>query len=246
MKHQPGPFLRAFVDVAAPIFRAEMTTTRCLNASRVLIDVMHAFKVSAKPVSVQALAINQSFLEGMRKFGHFPQNEEEKNALIAAGGWAIGLDTKASPDDAVNNRWAGHLCVVVQDFLVDPGAIQLHRPEHRIRVPDILVTPITKRFLKGKGESIEVDLGDNARMFYWARNDDRSYEDVSGYQQSPHNINTAGRIANEIADRLGLKHPYEKIDEREALAATMFAAHTKLAMPPHVCEDHGPHHHHHE
>lgn len=213
MKKIPNPFLRTFIDVAPAMMNAEMRADRCLNATRVLIDVMHAFKVSAFPVSVKVLAINDVFFTGIRKLGRWPENDEEGRMVMANGGYSIGVDTRQTAEDNARGKWAGHLCAIVQDFLVDPSAGQMSRPQHRIVIPEMLVAPSSKRFLKGKSACIELSLEHNARLFYWARADDRSYERVSGFQQHDWNVSLAARIANEIAKRLNRPPVYMRVDE---------------------------------
>jgi hypothetical protein len=67
-------------------------------------------------------------------------------AWEAAGAWSVGLGFGADPQPG---RWPGHLVAVVdRRWLVDPTLGQASRPAHGLVVPDVMVAPITERWLR--------------------------------------------------------------------------------------------------
>ena len=186
-----------FVEHATPILAERCAPNRCLNATRVCIDVMRAFGLKARPVSVKALAMNGIFRDRLESLGRWP-TEAEMDGWVAEGGWALGIDTKGTDADAANNAWPGHLVAVVQQrWLVDASAIQMRRPDLGILLPDIFVGEVQKPFLVGRGSAgFESESG--AILNYMARLDDESWKVMSGFQ--PHEFNTD--MAREIAGRI--------------------------------------------
>lgn len=187
--------IHGFAEHATPVLAERCTPTRCLNATRVCIDVMRAFGIKARPVSVQAIVMNGIFRARFEALGRWP-TEAEMDAWVAEGGWAIGVDTKGT--DEASNAWGGHLVAVVQQrWLVDAAAIQMRRPERGILIPDIFTGEVQRPFLVGRG-SAAFESGSGAVLNYRARLDDESWKAMSGFQ--PHEFNT--EMAREIAGRI--------------------------------------------
>ena len=71
-KEEPGPYIRHFVHEATPIFKERFSDSRCLNATRICLDVMNAFNVRAVPMSVRTLAMNKIYCERFRRLDRLP------------------------------------------------------------------------------------------------------------------------------------------------------------------------------
>src|SRR5271155_4734145 len=92
------PFVRLFEKEATPVLRRSFMSTRCVNATRICLDVMHAFNVRAVPLSVQAVAMNATYRQKLDKLGRFPTAEELK-PWLNEGAWSLGVDIR----DAATN-----------------------------------------------------------------------------------------------------------------------------------------------
>lgn len=203
---EPGPLIRLFVEVAMPILRERFIDNRCLNATRVCLEVMSALHVRVLPVSVFALASNKVWVDKLQAAGRMPTGAELPG-WIADGAWSIGIDTRDESNDAAKNAWAGHLVAVVQDHLVDCSAIQMSRPHKNMALPDIFVGHVTTRFLKGKDSVTFQSGGDGAFLSYRLR-DDVSWVDAAGFLPSKHNMEVAAEITNDMAVLLGRKEVF--------------------------------------
>ncbi len=199
----PSPFVRLFEREATPVLARGFMATRCVNATRICLDVMHAFNVRAIPMSVQAIAMNKIYRTKLDKLGRFPTSDELK-AWLDEGAWALGVDIRDAATDADKNAWGGHLVAIVQDWLVDAAAIQLSRPQHGIELPDIFVGETSRRFLKGKAPvRFANDAG--AMLYYTARLDDESWKTLPGFERHPYNAEASQEIAGRMARAMGRK-----------------------------------------
>jgi hypothetical protein len=205
---EPGPMIRLYSKIATPIFRKHFMATRCLNSTRVCLEVMRAFNVRAVPMSVKTIAMNKIYAENLRILGRWPE-PAELTSWIADGAWALGSGTRE--EAAGPNDWPGHLVAVVQDFLVDSAAIQLSRPLKNIEIPDIFIGAVTPRFMKGKQVLMFRDER-GAQLSYHARLDDTSYETASGFTPHESNLEVAAAIIKAMAAVLGRK-PVFRIGE---------------------------------
>lgn len=201
----PGPMIRLYVSVATPIFRERFMARRCLNTTRVCLEVMRVFNVRCEVLSVHTMAMNKIYVDNLHMLGRFPEPSELK-AWIADGAWALGIDTRKESE--TKSDWPGHLVAVVQDFLVDGGAIQLSRPWKGIEIPDIFVGAVTPRFMKGKDSLLFSDER-GAQLSYHARFDDESYKSIPGFAPHEKNLETAAEIANKMATLLGRKPVFQ-------------------------------------
>ncbi len=187
--------VRLFAEHAEPVLAARCSPTRCLNGTRVCIDVLRQFGVKARPVSVRATVMNAAFRTRLETLGRWP-TEAEMDAIIEAGGWAIGVDCGGT--DEASNAWGGHLVAVAQQrWLVDAGAVQMHRPAREIVVPPVFVGEVGRPFLAGRG-GVEYETPGGGTLAYRARLDDESWRECSGFQ--PHAFNA--EMVREIADRI--------------------------------------------
>jgi hypothetical protein len=129
----------------------------------------------------------------MRKRSSLP-SEEEIQRWVDEGGWCLAVDTRTGVTDAPRNAWAGHLVAIVQkEWLLDCSVGQMSRPQKDIDLPSLMVTPATRRFLRGK-EALGLGGPKGAMLNYVARLDDLSYRHASGFAPSPHNIEAADEI----------------------------------------------------
>lgn len=162
----------------------------CLNASRVLIDVLARRKINARPVSVKMTAFNAKWYELLRAKQGWPESQTESDEWAAQGGYAVGIDVD---DLSGQDGWPGHLIVAAAGCIIDPSAGQVHRPQHKIIVPPVFGAAITEGFLDGKTPLV-YELPEGGRISYMVRPDDRSYLDMPGFKRSPHNTEAARAV----------------------------------------------------
>ncbi len=217
---QPSVFVRLFAEEGARILARHCDVTRCVNATRVCLEVMRAFHVRAEPLSVDALAVNRAWLALTtslgRDLGHGPETAEETRLFQKAGAWAVGFDTEPRSTDNAKNVWPGHLVAIVQkEWIVDAAAIQMSRPHKHIAIPDVFVGHAPKAFLKGKSQTA-FESGEGARLVYQARLEDRSWETLSGFRPHEHNLMMAREIVLRMRSRLAGKSS-ESLAEKDLI-----------------------------
>jgi hypothetical protein len=211
---EPGPFIKLYVEEAAPILAKHFSNTRCLNGTRVCIDVLKHFNVRAKPLSVDVLVANLAYASRCMR-GGLPKDDAELEEWKAAGAWAVGLDKLPSPDDDVRGVWPGHLVAIAQDWLIDSGSVQMSRPAKGIILPDIFVCPVSKRFLKGK-DTLSFRDKDGTVIIYDKR-DDKSFYRMPGFQAHDGNRAVADEVIERIERRMG--RPPKKINPKNVSAS---------------------------
>lgn len=202
---EPGPFIRVYAEVAPEVLNERFAPNRCLNAARICLDVMGAFNVRALPLSVGMSAFNREYFERFTKRGGFPNDDAELDVWLAAGAWALGIDTRAERTDARRNAWGGHLVALVQDeWIVDGASIQFNRPEKGIVFPDVFVGHVERAFTRGRLPAV-FSSAEGACVNYRARLDDRSYQTCAGFLATPENTAAAEEIARRMAERMGIR-----------------------------------------
>lgn len=202
----PPPFVRLFQREATPVLRRDFMENRCVNATRVCLDVMGMFNVRAFPLSVQAVAMNRAYRVKLAELERMP-TADELPGWVADGAWAIGVDTRESASDTEANAWGGHLVAIVQDWIVDSAALQMSRPAKGIDVPDIFVGATSRRFLKGKA-AVAFESDGGAILTYTPRLEDESWKDLEGFQPHHGNAKAACEIANRMAQAMGRKDAF--------------------------------------
>jgi hypothetical protein len=180
----PSAKIVAFTQAAAQIFPMSMDQPRyCINAVRIGIDALKEFGVTAKPMSVRVEYMNKIWYDFMLENDGWPKNDEQRDELIAKGGYCVGIDTKAptTPDN-----WPGHLIMLAEAHIIDPSAIQFNRPAKGIDVPPVMMFNYPPGFEKGKRVA-HFGNETGAACFYTARPNDRSFFQASGFQRHPGN-----------------------------------------------------------
>lgn len=203
---EPGPFVRLFVEEAPAVMNTRLAVNRCLNATRICVEVMRAFNVRAAAISVGMMAYNREYFAKLTKHGDLP-DRALLDTWIAEGAWGLAIDTTPERTDRERNAWGGHLVAIVQDaWLVDGASMQFNRPEKGISFPEVFVARATADFLKGRKAAC-FKSKEGALLTYRARLDDQSWEALDGYQLSGHNVDVIVEIVNRMAARLGRKAP---------------------------------------
>ncbi len=197
LDERPNHIIRAYVDKAPVVFDRYFRKDRCINATRVLIDVMDHFKIKARPLSVFCAVHNKILVDYMKKYGH-NMSEEQLDEAYDNGAWGVRIETEGT---IKAGGWPGHLVAIVQDrWLVDSAAGQMSRPHKGINLPPIMVAPATRRFQKGS-EGCTMHNSEGAVLFYNARPDDESYAAGAGWQRHPVNRKVVAEIIEAMSQR---------------------------------------------
>lgn len=167
---------------AAPIFERELRVDCCLNASRILLEVLHGLGVSARPISVRAFAYNGVYME--RLWGGLNPLEDDR-------AWGVGVETR--PGMGEPGGWSGHLVVLVEGkWIIDGSSGQFARPEKGILVPNLFVGLWPK-----KGHAV-YSLEEGGVLRYEQRKRDLSYQMMPGFRCHADNQ----RLVTEIQEKL--------------------------------------------
>ena len=119
--------------VHAALDKPDLALTRCILATRVLIEAASAFGFAARPEVVSVLAANRPAYDLIRQ-GVLPADWPPQ-------AWSVGVVAGVPGRD--RNGFDGHLVAVVDGFLVDCATGQFARPERGLDVADApVVMPI--------------------------------------------------------------------------------------------------------
>ena len=121
-----GKVIERLAQFAPPVIAAYATErARCVMATAVGVDVLHAFGVDAAPYPVRVELRNGAF-EAARRRGADPVT------AIARGGHLLVTDDR--PLDPASKFWAGHLMIHLpaQACLLDLDFQQFARPQYGI------------------------------------------------------------------------------------------------------------------
>lgn len=197
-----SPLVRPVLGEAMPRFDALFTKNSCLNSTRVLMDVLAAFGVRSRPLSVECVAFNAAFVHLVSRLGRFPTREESFAASDETGAWSVGVDTRPSSTDAAKNAWAGHLVLVVQDeWLLDGSAGQMARPLRGILVPPYVLTEEPVK----QATRLYVKLDAGGLLVYTPRPSDTSFLGAAWFQQSAGNRQLVREIVQAVENKTGHK-----------------------------------------
>lgn len=124
-------------------FRADS----CIASTAIGIKVLTRFGIEAWPVPVAMSAYNRIFLEMLQHTQGHPPSEEEQRAWGRRGAWVVEVDENHSDD----GRFAGHLAIGVNGYLLDLSLDQATRP-HKALYLEPLATPTPEGFYAGRDE----------------------------------------------------------------------------------------------
>lgn len=180
---QKAARLAQVAQAALPVYKEMFTAHCCLNGTRCIIEVLRAFGVQARPVSVTAIAANRVWVERIKA---------KLAPLDDPDAWAIGVDTAGSGEEG---KWPGHLVALVEGrWLLDVSAGQMNRPERNILIPTFFVAE-----WNGK-KTQPYDLSDGGVVEYAPRRYDTSYLTQPGYQLHAGNREIIERISSAVRE----------------------------------------------
>lgn len=183
--------LKHYYDLAGPVMDARLSADRCLNATRITIEVCNNFGVSARPMVCHSMVMNEAAMRYAEKHGGFPQTRSE----MPEDAWVVSAKGPLlwKPDS-----FGGHLVAIVGGWLVDAASGQFSRPEKNIVLPPVMVMPTTSGFLQGSRPLVFMNDGAKTVVTHRALPDDRSYEGTPGFGDSTHNLEIASAITKAL------------------------------------------------
>jgi hypothetical protein len=107
----------------------------CIETSQLFERAAHHLGLSTSRVVCQVAAYSPKLAARIK------DGTASVETANQPGMWSVGLGIPQYPDDfigrvdAANNRFVGHVVCLVDDYLVDPTADQMSRPEHDMPIP---------------------------------------------------------------------------------------------------------------
>lgn len=180
----------SIVRSAYPVIAGTFRPDCCLNASRVMIEVLRDFAIPARAVVVTVMAVNAAWVEQALALGRPPTVQELEPAA-----WAIGIN---EPGPLEGEGWPGHVVVFARGRLIDMAAGNIARPARRIYSPAYVCSTVPRGWENGI-IAHEVPLPASGLMLYRALPKNRAHEKLPGFRRSRHNLDAAREIKARIA-----------------------------------------------
>ena len=141
--------LAAIEAVVRPAIRDLYGPHSCIGTVRAGLDVLRRLGVAARPVAVEVSIFNAAFVARARELDRFPLDREEGERWFEeVGAHSIAITGMNEPPE---RRWAGHLCLLLEDqLLVDPSLDQVARPQYGIVPPDLMTLDAGLAFQQGR------------------------------------------------------------------------------------------------
>jgi hypothetical protein len=182
-------------ELAGPILLKHFAPNCCINGTRVFIETMRAFDVSARAQAVSFTVYNKRWIDRMTAKGGYPTSDGEANEWIADGAWALG----ARNGDETEG-FSMHLVGIANGVLVDSALGQANRPAKGLVLDQVLTAPVESNF-GAPGTLLSGELPGGGMVIYSPSNDD-SYVRASGWQLSAWNRAVTAEITQAIRGKL--------------------------------------------
>lgn len=181
-----------FAAVARPMILAFFPPNSCIAASRIAVEVLQRFGVSAEAVPVSLIV------------------EAKARALAFVSGVKLkGGATELRPSGP--DSWAGHVVVIASGFgkrryLIDASFDQCSMPDHGVPVPPcVLVVPIEQASIEPENIAaelaLETDTGEMLHVMYWPLRD-RSFVTAPAWETG-HLQPVIELICEQMQERVG-------------------------------------------
>ena len=129
-----------------------LAKSRCILATRTLIEVADYYGIPAEPVVTTCGVYNRAALE-LRDAG-VPVSEWPAHA------YSVG--TSPSPNHALGNKggFDGHLIAIIDGHLIDAATTQFARPAYGIELPAPICIPLPHDWVPGSVVALQDTAGD--------------------------------------------------------------------------------------
>jgi hypothetical protein len=157
------------------------TPDSCVASSAIGKLILDSLGIPCEPLSVKLMLANQAFVQCLERYGHVPQNAEERERwFVQTGAHALGLGM-------VDPNWQGpalvnglHLALLVDgSYLWDLSIDQASRPAYGIVIKepflgDLSNSPRRRQFLRGQ-EQIVWEAPGHGVAVYGVKPKDKRY-----------------------------------------------------------------------
>jgi hypothetical protein len=113
----------------------------CIAGTRIVLDVLEHFKISARPIVTRAFVCNAIYREWVEQNQRLPTEGNEAAGIFARGGYSLllGADGEPTKQPTGGKGFWGHLIVYVEEgYVVDITLPQAHRPRHKIYLKPLI------------------------------------------------------------------------------------------------------------
>lgn len=184
------------------------TRESCILSTKLLCDILNQLDITAMPVAVDMIGMNQLALDKEQRGEEFDPTEPDERAFAAR----CKVDPQA--EDPEGTSWPGHLVLIAGGrFMLDPSADQFAREDY-----DFIVKPVIIEF-EGD-DQLESWLYDNVRqgfllpdggvLTYEARPDVVTYRTSSDWEDSVPGDHLYDSVMNKTHGLIGI---YEDVEE---------------------------------
>lgn len=158
---------KVFLETAgaqAPLLLADngyaRNNGRCIISARVISEAAKRLDLSAKVAPVLTIVSNAEALKMRSRLGRmagldYLEIDAIQRLATKNGAYEIIGDIVSNEE----NRYPGHLVVILKDLLFDLDFVQFHRPHKNIYVPRSAVFPIDYSFWAGKEHVYSIGRG---------------------------------------------------------------------------------------
>ena len=180
-----GRVVESLVRVARPIILEMFNKDSCIASTRIAIDALRYFGITAVPMSLSTTIYNSCAVEAFKQGKAIASIVNFQSALCAnktSEAWFVMIGTGLSEQDPNNPTWAGHLVAVIPDetVLIDLAIDQASRPAKNIDLEPFWLRIPQEDWWKGTDPVVEFSDISGSELVL-----DRRCSDPSGYLTSP-------------------------------------------------------------
>lgn len=132
--------IAGIAEVADQEIRKDFRADCCIAATRTVLRVLDHFGFKGSALPVKCFLYNPNYTAAIKRHDNPPTHDQRllKQWFTKNKAWSVGIGVPAGPSVG---RFPGHLVATVQNNLIDASIKQAERPEHKLLVPPVLVTP---------------------------------------------------------------------------------------------------------
>jgi hypothetical protein len=130
--------LRGLADSAPLILPRYYRPDCCIAATRIALDVLAGFGLTAQAVPAEAIVFNPPYVRRLNAGGKPAQSHEERERFFREDGshcLGLGMDY---PGSDRSTGYVGHLIVKTGRYLLDLSIGQADRPQFGIQIPPVV------------------------------------------------------------------------------------------------------------
>jgi hypothetical protein len=181
-------FLETLTAIGYPaMIRHGFVKNCCLPATRVTIEVLNYFGISAKPQPVSVLIYNKKFVDAVMSAGGKPDMEAILNSDPEH--WSLGLGMPELKHKLVGPKgYDYHMVAIADGVMIDLTLPQANRPQYNIVLPSVYFhTEGKKQF------SFEA----NGCMIVYTLREDSTFTTLRAWRDEEYKV-VAGELIREL------------------------------------------------